>query len=122
MNLRAEGCVKENNSYLKREGTILIEPVNVEHSKELEITWYPFHSGFGVGVPWVGGKITGTNGELSVNALGEDHDEMDDEDVNCDGKDPPLSYPEVEPAPNTAVGSGWWNLQFDPYLQDPVRM
>lgn len=57
-------------------------------------------------MPWVGGKITGTNGELSVNALGEDHDEMDDEDVNCDGKDPPLSYPEVEPAPNTAVGSG----------------
>lgn len=57
-------------------------------------------------MPWVGGKITGTNGELSVNALGEDHDEMDDEDVNCDGKDPPLSYPEVEPAPTTAVGSG----------------
>lgn len=85
------------------------------------ITWYPFQSWFELGTPWDGENITGTNGEVSLNALGEDHEEADGEETNCDGKVPPFLYPEGESAP-TATGSGWWNLQFDSYLHDPVRM
>lgn len=85
-------------------------------------TWYPFHSGFGGGTPWVGENIIGTNGAGSFNALGEDQDAIFDCDAPCNGTDPPFPYPEGDSYPPAAVGSGWLNLQFAPYLHEPVRM
>ena len=49
--------------------------------------------------------MAGTNGEVSLNDLGEDHEVGDDEETNCDGKEPPFTYPEVE-SPPTVTGSG----------------
>lgn len=56
--------------------------------------------------PLVGGNITDVNGYVSVYALGEDHEEKDDEERRCDGREPPRPYSEEKSAPTTAEGSG----------------
>lgn len=84
-------------------------------------TWYPFQSEFWGGTPGVGESTTGTKGEFSFIALGGDQDVTDDWEAPNE-TDPPLPNPEEGSPPATAVGSGWLNLQFAPYLQEPVRM
>lgn len=56
--------------------------------------------------PWCGGYITGTNGEDSLNALGDDHEAAGDAGTCCDGRDAPFPYPEGESPPTTVTGSG----------------
>jgi hypothetical protein len=84
-------------------------------------TWYPFQSGLWGAIPWVGVITIGTKG-VSFNFLEEDHEEEDCCDTPLRAVDPPLPNPDWGSPPPTVVGSGWLNLQFDPNLQEPVRM
>lgn len=59
---------------------------------------------------------------MSFNALGGDQEDADECEAACTGTAPVLLCPEDRSAPATVVGSGWWNLQLDPYLQEPVRI
>lgn len=84
-------------------------------------TGYPFQSELWGATPWVGDIIIGTK-DVSFNVLGEDHEATEGCDTPCNEMDPPLPYLDGGSHPPTDVGSGWLNLQFDPNLQEPVRM